>query len=298
MRRAPWPILAFRLYLGLFALFLAAPLVAACLFAFNDSLFPALPWRGFTLDWFFGTAEPKLGLFHDRRLMASFATSGAIGVAVALLSTATGLCTAFLFERFAFPLKRLLYVLMIVPLVVPGIILGLSILVLASGTASAIEALTGGEVSALRPGSTLVVLGQVSFLATVSTLILGARLKKFDPALEEAALDLGAGRGRVLRTVTLPFLRPAILASLITCFLVSFENFTTTLMLVGADPPLPIAMYDRMAKAGSTPVLNAVSLVLVAGCGLLALVSILVQREPGAARALRPNRHRTVGSPS
>ncbi|KAB0677333.1 ABC transporter permease [Aureimonas leprariae] len=275
-RRLEWTV---RLYVGCFLVFLAAPLAAACLFAFNDSTFPSLPWRGFTLDWFFGRAEPKLGLLHDRRLVRSIGVSAATGAAVAVLATAIGLGNAFLFERCRFPLKRLLYVIMIVPLVIPGIVLGLSILVLANATATALQAATGVDPAFLRPGAPLVVLGQLSFLVTVSTLILGARLAKFDRAQEEAALNLGAGWARVMGTITLPFLKPAILSSLIVCFLVSFENFTTTLMLVGSDPPLTVAMYDRMSKAGSTPVLNAVSLLLVAGCAVLALASILVQRE-------------------
>jgi spermidine/putrescine transport system permease protein len=72
------------------------------------------------------------------------------------------------------------------------------------------------------------------------------------------------------------------IASGIVAFLVSFENFNTTLFLVGSDAPLTITMYDRMAKVGSTPVLNAVSVFLMLGSGLLALVSILVQRDKTA----------------
>ena len=65
-RRNPAFLFGYRLYVAAFFLFLAAPLVAAGTFAFNDSLFPALPWQGFTLDWFFNDTEPKLGMFHDR----------------------------------------------------------------------------------------------------------------------------------------------------------------------------------------------------------------------------------------
>src|SRR5262249_59182716 len=104
---------------------------------------------------------------------------------------------------------------------------------------------------------------------------------KFDMALEEAALNLGAGRLRILREVTLPFLRPALIGAWIVAFLVSFENFNTTLMLVGSDAPLTVTMYDRMAKGGSTPVLNAVSLFLIIGSGALALISVIVQRDRG-----------------
>ena len=278
----PLLLWAYRAYVVLFFLYLAAPLAAASAFAFNDSLFPSLPWLGFTLDWFFGTSEPKLGMFHDRRIMESLGTSAAIGVAVSCLSVAVGTSTAFLFERREFPGKAVLYILMIIPLVIPGVILGISILVFASTIANGLEDALDIDMSALRPGVVLVVLGQFSFLATITTLVIGARLKKFDIALEEAALNLGASRPRVLATVTLPFLKPALIASLLLGFLVSFENFNTTLMLVGSDAPLTITMYDRIAKAGATPVLNAVSFFLIVVSGTLALISVLAQREPRA----------------
>ena len=284
----PLLLWAYRAYVLAFFLYLAAPLAAASLFAFNDSLFPALPWRGFTLDWFFNDTEPKLGMFHDRRIMQSLANSFYIGAIVSCLSVAVGTSNAFLFERKAFPGKAALYILMIVPLVIPGVILGISILVLASTIANGAEAAFGLDMSPLRPGVFLVILGQFSFLTTITTLIIGARLRKFDIALEEAALNLGASRVRVLATVTLPFLKPALIASLIVGFLVSFENFNTTLMLVGSDSPLTITMYDRIAKAGATPVLNAVSFFLILGSGTLALISVVAQREkraPAAARA-------------
>lgn len=274
---------AYRAYVTLFFLYLAAPLAAACVFAFNASMFPALPWNGFTLDWFFSDKEPMLGLFHDRRLLQGLGNSFYIGIIVSLLSVAVGTSNAFLFERHDFPGKQALYVLMIVPLVIPGVILGISILVFASFIANEARATMDLRINFLRPGLFLVILGQFSFLATITTLVIGARLRKFDTTLEEAALNLGASRLRVLFTVTLPFLRPAMIAAGVVAFLVSFENFNTTLMLVGSDSPLTITMYDRIAKVGSTPVLNAVSVLLIIGSGALALISVLVQREPKRA---------------
>ena len=169
------------------------------MFAFNDSLFPALPWNGFTLGWFFGTERPMIGMFHDRRLLQGLMNSFFVGVVVSALSVAVGTCNAFLFERRDFRFKAALYLLLIVPLVIPGVILGISILVFASFIANGVEAATGIGLDFLRPGLFLVVLGQFSFLATITTLIIAARLRKFDVALEEAALNLGASRLRVLR---------------------------------------------------------------------------------------------------
>lgn len=266
-------------YMTSFFMFLAAPLIAAGVFAFNDSLFPSLPWNGFTLDWFFGDTEPKLGMFYDRRLLSGLYNSGRIGLAVAALAVFAGTCNAFLFERKEFPGKRFFYVLMIVPLVIPGVILGVSILVFASMIANGVEDLLGWNWSLLRPGLFLVILGQFSFLTTITSLVIAARLRKFDIALEEAAYNLGAGRARVLRTITLPYLTPALFSAFVLAFLVSFENFNTTIMLVGADAPLTVTMYDRMVKVGSTPVLNAVSFFLMVGSGILALLAVFAQRE-------------------
>ncbi|WP_346891827.1 ABC transporter permease [uncultured Roseibium sp.] len=269
----------YRLYVAAFFVFLAAPLVAASVFAFNDSVFPALPWQGFTLDWFFNDSEPKLGMFHDRRLLRGIYYSFVIATLVATLAVAVGTSNAFLFVRGQFPAKNFFYIVMVVPLVIPGVILGISILVLASNTANYVENSFGLELELLRPGIFLVVMGQFSFITTITSLVITARLKKFDESMEEAALNLGASRARVLWTITLPYLRPAMIAAGIVAFLVSFENFNTTLFLVGSESPLTITMYDRVAKVGSTPVLNAVSFVLIIGSGLLALISILVQRD-------------------
>jgi len=269
----------YRLYMVLFFIFLAAPLIAAGLFAFNDSLFPVLPWRGFTLDWFFNDTEPKLGMFHDRRLLRGLYYSFIIASFVSMLSVFVGTCNAFLFVRHEFPAKNFFYILMVLPLVIPGVILGISILAMASNLANSVEKSMGIDLELLRPGIFLVVLGQFSFITTITSLIITARLKKFDDTMEEAAFNLGASKIHVLRTITLPFLRPAMIAGGIDAFLVSFENFNTTLFLVGSEAPLTITMYDRMVKVGSTPVLNAVSFFLMLGSALLALVSVLVQRD-------------------
>ena len=269
----------YRLYVVLFFIFLAAPLLAAGLFAFNDSMFPVLPWRGFTLDWFFNDTEPKLGMFHDRRLLRGLYYSFLIASIVSLLSVCVGTCNAFLFVRHDFPAKNFFYILMVLPLVIPGVILGISILSAASSLANSVEKSMGIDLELLRPGILLVVLGQFSFITTITSLIITARLKKFDQTMEEAAFNLGASKFRVLLSITLPFLRPAMIAGAIVAFLVSFENFNTTLFLVGSEAPLTITMYDRMVKVGSTPVLNAVSFFLMLGSALLALISVLVQRE-------------------
>ena len=269
--RPAWLRTATNLYVAAFLVFLFLPLATVAVFAFNDAPYPAPPWHGFTLDWFLGNeAKERVGLFADTELLGSIWTSCIVALWVTTLSVLVGTANAFLMERMQFPGKGALSVLMLTPLVIPGVILGISILAFASRIADLCGDLFNIDVDFLRPGLPLVVLGQFSYIAAIATLTISARLKRFDRTLEEAALILGATPAAAVRTITLPYLRPALLGSAAIAFLMSFENFNTTLMLVGADSPLTIMMYGRM-REGATPVLNAVSLFLMLGSAVIAL---------------------------
>jgi spermidine/putrescine transport system permease protein len=271
-------------YVAAFFVFLFLPLAVVALFAFNDANYPAPPWRGFTLDWFVGdAARGRIGLFADRSLLSSIWTSVVVAGWVTVLAVGVGTVNAFLLERATFRGKAALSLAMLAPLVIPGVILGISILAFASRLARLADDMLGLELDFLRPGLPLVVAGQFSFIVAIATLTIAARLKRFDHALEEAALNLGATRAAALWTVTLPYLSPALIGAAAIAFLMSFENFNTTLMLVGSDPPLTIMMYGRM-REGASPVLNAVSLFLMVASAMLALV---LMRRPGAGQTGR-----------
>ena len=274
---------SFRLYIAAFYLFLFAPLVVVALFAFNASLFPAPPWKGFTVEWFTGTGAVfgKPGILKDPGMLRAVLNSLKIALPVTVLAVVLGTANAFLLERRNFPGKALLSMMMLWPLVIPGVILGISILAFSSRIANSLEDWLNMDLDFLRPGLFLVILGQLSFILTISTLIIGARLKKFDHALEEAAFDLGASRWRVLRTITLPFLRPAMIGAGLVAMLMSFENFNTTLILVGSDAPLPIYMYGQM-REGATPALNAASLLLMVVAGSMAVMVALFSSQKAA----------------
>ncbi|WP_303290178.1 ABC transporter permease [Marinobacter sp. SS5-14b] len=261
-------------YLVAFFVYLALPLLVTAAFAFNDSPFPSLPWQGFTLDWYLADGSAgRTGLFHDDGLLGALWVSVQIAFWVTLASVALGCVNAVLFERLQFRGKEFLYLLMLLPLVIPGVILGVSILVFYSGMANDVSRLWGLELDVFRPGMTLVVMGQVTFITTLATLVIGARLRKFDPQLEEAALNLGATPLVAWFTVTLPWLMPSIFGAAAMAFLMSFENFNTTVMLTGSDTPLTVALFNRL-REGSTPVLNAVALFLMVVSALLALLTM------------------------
>lgn len=264
------------LYLLAFFVYLALPLLVTAVFAFNDSNFPSLPWQGFTLDWYFADAAEggnRTGLFHDQGLLSAIGVSVLVAFWVTVISVALGCVNAVLFERIEFRGKELLYLVMLLPLVIPGVILGVSILVFYSGMANDVSLRWGIELDLFRPGLPLVIAGQVAFITTLSTLIIAARLRKFDPQLEEAALNLGATPIVAWFTVTLPWLMPAIFGAAAMAFLMSFENFNTTVMLTGSDTPLTVALFNRL-REGSTPVLNAVALLLMAVSALLAMATL------------------------
>jgi len=274
-RRYRW---GFNLFIALYFVLLFAPLVVTMILAFNDSMYPSLPWEGFTLDWFFGNGPQKYGIFNDRANLRSLAFSFRVALAVTCISTLLGTCAAFLFEQEDFRFKGALYFLMIAPLVIPGVILGISILMFANTVGIFIEDLTGIYVKFLVPGFWLVVLGQSSFISTIVALVVSARLKKFDRSLEEAAYNLGANRAEVLRYVTLPFLRPSILGGAAVAFLMSFENFNTTIFTVGSQATLPINMYMQV-RDGSTPVINAISFLLIAGTSVFAVANLYLRKK-------------------
>ena len=131
--RPAWLRTATAVYLVAFMAFLFMPLIIVAVFSFNDAPYPAPPWRGFTLDWFLGnSAAGRTGLFADSELLGSIWTSCTVAIWVTLLSVLLGTANAFLIERGHFPGKQSLSVLMLAPLVIPGVILGISILAFAS----------------------------------------------------------------------------------------------------------------------------------------------------------------------
>lgn len=275
--------LLFYAYIVLILIFTIGPLLIVTILAFNDNPSASFPWKGFTLDWFYSSTPDRVGLFDDARMMAAIVASLKVAFAVTVLSVILGVNNAFLFVREKFIGREFLYLLMLGPLVVPGVVLGTSILAFSHAIANSLDKALGvGAGAFLRPGFWLVVLGQVSFVATTTTLIITARLRKFDTSLEEAAMDLGATRISAVMSITLRFLTPAVIGAAIIAFLFSFENFNTTYFLIGSDPTVPIILYSRL-RFGISPEINAVSVVLMVSTGILGLAGFILPNRGESA---------------
>lgn len=253
-------------YLVLFFGYLFLPLGIMAAATFNSSRFPTVtPWMGFTLGWF-------QALWDDQRMWAALGTSLIVGAGVIALAVPLGLAAALLLDRLHSRAKTVLYALMVSPLLTPGVIVGISTLVF------------WREWFGVSGGLFLTVVAQSSFIAAYAMLLFSARLERFDPALEEAALDLGATHGQVFRRITLPYLMPAILSAALLAFLQSFENYNTTLFVRGLDTTLTVYIATKV-RTGLTPAVNALSLVLIALTILGAVVYEILRRREARRQA-------------
>ncbi len=232
-------------YLVLFFGYLFLPLGVMAAATFNSSRFPTVtPWLGFTLSWF-------AALWADQRMWAVLGTSLLVAAGVILVAVPLGLAAALLLDRLHGRARTFLYAVMVSPLLTPGVIVGISTLVF------------WRQWFGVTGGLFLTIVAQSSFIAAYAMLLFLARLQRFDPTLEEAALDLGATHGQVFRRITLPYLTPAILSAAFLAFLQSVENYNTTLFVRGLDTTLTVYIATKV-RTGLTPAVNALSLVLIA----------------------------------
>jgi spermidine/putrescine transport system permease protein len=236
--------------------FLYVPLLILAVFSVNASRFTA--WQGFSLHWYGA-------MFGDRDLLEAAGNSLVIAVVSTALSTVIGTLAAYaLWKRTSAWLGGGLYL----SLVTPEIVTGVSLLAFQW----AFRYLNW------RLGMHTVILAHLSFSIAYVVVVVLARLRGFDPSLEEAALDLGATEFGAFRRVTLPFLAPAIAAAAMLAFTISIDDYVITSLVAGVDSQtLPMVIY-AMARRGVSPVLNAVSTTVVLLLGALVLFSERLRR--------------------
>ncbi len=271
-------------YLAAFFVYLFLPLAFMMAAAFNDSRFPTMvPWQGFTLDWFYGfdARGRPVGLFQDARMGEAILNSAIIGLGVVALSVTLGLAGALLLDSLRGRAKSGLYGLMVSPILTPGVIIGISTLIFWQEGLRPFGVFVGG-------GLLLAIVAQSSFIASFCMLLFLARLERFDRTLEEAALDLGASHRQVFLRIVLPFLRPAILSACALAFLVSFENYNTTLFVIGTETTMILNIANRV-RLGLTPAVNAIAVILIAltviGAVAYEVLRRAEERRAEAARA-------------
>jgi spermidine/putrescine transport system permease protein len=259
--------------------FLYLPILILIIYSFNASKFNAV-WRGFTLDWY--------GSLFSSNAGATLATSSSAGILPALnnslliaavstvLATIFGTMLALALERFHFPGRKAVEALLFLPIIMPEITIGISLLVFFTLAFRIVENLTGIR---LNLGLPTVIIGHVVFNISFVTITVRARLAELDPQLEQAAFDLGANEWRTFWRITFPLILPAIFSAALLAFTLSLDDFVVTFFTTGVGSmTLPLLVYG-MIKFAVTPAINAISTLMLLVSLLLVVSSLRVQKS-------------------
>ena len=218
--------------------FLYLPILVLIVYSFNGEGVGGFPPHGWTLHWY------RL-LLADQALWTSVGNSVLVALLAVTLSVLFGLPAALALDRVSFPGKGIFRRLVLLPLILPGIITGLSLLILFVAAGMKLSLLT-------------VAIGHGTALISVAVTEISAGLTKMDRAQEEASLDLGAGEWRTLWRVTLPNIRLSIVAAVLLVFTLSLDEIAVSFFLIGRQNTLPLEIWSRLRR-GITPEINAIS---------------------------------------
>jgi spermidine/putrescine transport system permease protein len=249
--------------------FLFAPIVVLIAYSFNAAP-RGLIFTGFTFDWY-----PKL-LENDELLDALWVTLR-IGAVAVLLSTIIGSLLGLALGRQRFRGKAATETLLLVPMVTPEIVMGLSLLLFF------LQLFDG------KGGFAQLSIAHVTFCISYVAIVVRARAASMNPALEEAARDLGASAFGAFRHVTLPLIAPAVLAGALLAFSLSFDDYVVTTFNAGVGTStLPLYIYGKV-KFGVTPEINAISTIIVLGVALSILIAWRLGAFRGGGAAIAPD---------
>lgn len=238
-------------YSVLYLLFIYLPVLFLPLFSFNDGIYVAFPLKGFTTRWY---AE----MAGNEALLQALKNSVMVGGTVAVIATVLGTLAARAFTRYRFAGRKPLFAIIVIPLVVPGIILGIALLVMSNRI--------GVELSLFTIGAS-----HLLITTPFATLIMISRLEGFDPNLEEASQDLGETGWMTFWRVTFPLALPGIVASLLLSFTESFDEFILAFFLSGTEATLPLYIWGQLRFPARLPMVLALgTAILVASFVVIA----------------------------
>jgi spermidine/putrescine transport system permease protein len=229
-------------YATLVYAFLYFPIVVLVLYSFNGSGVGGFPPSGWTLDWY-------RQLFQDVSLWDAVLNSAVVAAIAVAISLGLGLPAALALDRAQFPGKSLFRRVVLLPLILPGIITGLSLLMLFVGVGMKLSLVT-------------ITLGHGTALISVATTEIFAGLQKLERTQEEASLDLGANHWKTFWRITLPHLRVSLIAAGLLIFTLSLDEIAVSFFLIGRDNTLPLEIWSRLRR-GITPEINAISTLIL-----------------------------------
>lgn len=247
-----------RIWTGLVLLLLYTPIVVIVAFSFESGAFSTLPWSGFTLDWY-------RKLFASGQAINSIYNSVYVALIVTVIGTFLGTLGAIALVRQNFRGKTLFRVLVLAPMTIPGLLLGVALLMMFN------------YLEITRSLQT-VMIGQLVFVTPFVLVTVSSRLRGFDPVLEEAARDLGASRWTAYRRITLPLLAPGIISGALFAFTLSFDDFLIAFFTSGAQNTLPVYIFSEVQR-NTSPVVNAISAIALIVSITIVAISRYFQAE-------------------
>jgi len=261
------------LFVLAFFAYLFGPLIVMGMSAFNTSDFPRVsPWDCFTVEWF-------EVLRNDTDLMTGLRNSVVIAIGVVIVAIPLGLAGALMLTQVSSRLRPWYYTIVISPILIPGVVLGISTLVFWDRMGRMFNA---GYDSFFYDGIFLTIVGQSTFVAAYAMLIFISRLQRFDSVQEEAALDLGATHVQTFRKILLPFLKPAIGSACVLGFLASFENYNTTIFTIVSKTTLTTVLASKV-RYGINPSISALAVIIIA----ITLIGTVISGSPNIPTARR-----------
>lgn len=262
--------------------FLYLPIAILVFYSFNTSPFNAV-WTGFTLDWYrslLGVIPPQTADISTSGVWSALYNSLIVATISSAIATILGTAIALGLERHKFPGYQLLESLLLLPIVIPEITLGISLLVFITLIFRLVENLTGVR---LTLGLPTVIIGHITFSISFVTIIVRARVADLDPKLQEAALDLGANEWRAFHRITFPLIFPSILSAALLAFTLSLDDFVISFFTSGVQSTtLPLFVYG-MIKLSVTPAINAISTLML----LISLMLLLSSVKFGSPLGIR-----------
>jgi spermidine/putrescine transport system permease protein len=238
--------------------FFYLPIAILIGFSFNTSRLNIV-WEGFTLEWY-------AAIWRDGVLVRSLNNSLIVAAVTTVISVALGTAGAWMLYRYRFPATRLVQTLVFIPMIIPEVIMGVSLLILF-------------VVINLELGYATIIISHVTFCFPFVMVAVQARLAGLDPSLEEAAMDLGAPPALAFRKVLVPYLMPAIVSGALMSFTLSLDELIVTYFTASAGTrTLPLEIFGRVKK-GLDPSLNAISTVFILSTVLMVVATELLKRR-------------------
>jgi spermidine/putrescine transport system permease protein len=261
--------------------FLWAPIVLLVVFSFNDAR-SVSTWRGFTLQWYQNIFNDVVGTearFSTSLMLNSLVNSLIVGFVATIIATIIGTMVALSLARGNFPGKRIVDGILFLPVVIPEITQGISLLIFFNLIFSFMQNQLG---IAPRPGFGTVIIGHVAFNISYVAIVVRARLVDMNPRFEEAARDLGANEWRTFWRITFPLVLPGIISGALLAFTLSLDDFVITFFLSGVGTTtLPVFVYGLL-KLTVTPEINAISTLMLIASTILIGISLLLQGRNAA----------------